>query len=490
MIVIDRINNFEYSFQKSDNKGVRAIAKALTFHNPTPFAYSSEIVKFDKRHLTFKIGMLPTVQRYIKEYGLNVEIHDYRYELPKGIVIDSRMSGKYRHQREAVEAFFQKRFGIIVVPTRGGKTFIASEILRIFLNTDTGNFLFLTDNNTLFTQAINDIKTYFSAYNDIEIGEIRAGKVETDKRVAVGMIQTVQSVLSSRCRDAKKKRQLDNYIRELKFLCVDEVHDNCSNSKLRIYKKAKKLNYQLCLSATPYRAGAFVQNLKLKEWSGDIIYTVSEKELRQRHVLSDYCVCMLLINHNMCEMPKKSDYAAYKAALIINSHKRNEALLQIMSLLRELKLKTLVLFQSIEHGLRLSQLSGEEFISGHNTSDERERAKKRFLDADGGFLLASDIFKKGVTLPQVEVLINASGGLEDANTIQKKGRVLGTTNDKDKSLIVDFFDLDDKYFSEHSETRLNTYTAAVGEKRVNIFDVSIDDWLDAFKQTVVKWFKK
>ena len=103
-------------------------------------------------------------------------------------------------------------------------------------------------------------------------------------------------------------------------------------------------------------------------------------------------------------------------------------------------------------------------------------------------MLASDIFKKGVTLPQVEVLINVDGGLEDANTIQKKGRVLGATETKSRSLIIDFFDLYDAYFSEHSETRLDTYIEAIGEKRVGILDTSIDDWLETFRRWTIKWF--
>ena len=488
-INVTRINNFEYSFKLSSRDGIRHVAKALTFRNPDPFAYSHKIEKFDKRRLTFRIGMLPTLQAYIKEHGLSFQISDYDYHLPDGVEIDSRMSGKYIHQRHAVEAFFRRRFGIIVVPTRGGKTFIASEILRIFLDTDEGNFLFLTDNTTLFSQAVNDIRTYFEPYGGIEVGEIRAGKIDTTKRVTVGMIQTIQSTFSGRCQDKKKKKDLDKYIRELKFLCVDEVHENCSDAKLKTYKKARSLEYQLCLSATPYRAGTLVQNLKLKEWSGDIVYTITEKRLRKRHVLSDYRVFMLLIDHNDISYDVAvEDYAGYRTALIFNSEIRNQVLMRVMNVLRELKLKTLVLFQSIEHGSKVAQLSGERFISGQTKSDERERAKAEFLSGEGGFLLASDIFKKGVTLPQVEVLINVDGGLEDANTIQKKGRVLGATETKSRSLIVDFFDLYDAYFSAHSETRLNTYIEAIGEKRVGILDTSVDDWLETFRRWTIKWF--
>lgn len=488
-IKITRINNFEYSFKLSSKNGIRHVAKALTFANPDPFAYSRKIEKFDKRRFTFRIGMLPTLEKYIRVHNLTYSLTDYDYCLPEGVTIDSRMSGKYIHQKKAVEAFFRKRFGIIVVPTRGGKTFIASEILRIFLDTDEGNFLFLTDNTTLFTQAVNDIKEYFRPYGGVEVGEIKAGRIDTGKRVTVGMIQTIQSTFSGRCRDVKKKKELEKYIRELKFLCVDEVHENCSDAKLKTYKKAKKLEYQLCLSATPYRAGTLVQNLKLKEWSGDVIYTITEKRLRERKVLSDYRVFMLLIDHNDIEYDiEEEDYNGYRKELIFKSKMRNRVLFQVIEVLKELNLKTLVLFQSVEHGRAVEEITGIPFISGENTSDERERAKDEFLKKEGGFLLASNIFKKGVTLPQVEVLINVDGGLEDANTIQKKGRVLGATETKSRSLIVDFFDLYDAYFSEHSETRLNTYIVAIGEKRVGILDVSIDSWLETFRRWTIKWF--
>ena len=487
---ISRINNFEYSFKLSSKNGIRHVAKALTFRNPDPFAYSSKIEKFDKKKFTFKIGMLPTLEKYIRVHSLSYQISDYDFSFPEGVEIDKRMTGKYIHQKKAVEAFYRRRFGIIVVPTRGGKTFIASEILRIFLDSENGNFLFCVDNTTLFNQAVNDIKEYFEPYGGIEVGEIRAGLVDTSKRVTVAMIQTIQSTFSARCKDKNKKKELDKYFKELKFLCVDEIHENCSDAKLKTYKKAKNLEYQLCLSATPYRAGTLVQNLKLKEWSGDVIYNISEALLRKRKVLSDYKVFMLLIDHNDIEYDVEvEDYNGYRKELIFESKLRNKILLKVIDVLRELNLKTLVLFQSVEHGRNVESLSGIPFISGENDSEERERAKEKFLEGEGGFLLASNIFKKGVTLPEAQVLVNVDGGLEDANTIQRCGRVLGATETKQKSVIIDFFDLYDVYFSEHSETRLNNYVDRIGEKRVSILDTSCEDWFETMKEWIKKWME-
>ena len=492
IVKIDRINNFEYSFKLSSKDGLRHVAKALTFRNPDPYAYSPNIEKFNKRGMTFRIGMLPTLLDYLRSKHISFELTDYDYKLPEGTVIDDRMSGKFVHQRKAVEAFFKRRFGIIVVPTRGGKTFIASEILRIFLDSDEGNFLFLTDNTTLFTQAVGDIKKYFERYGGIEVGEIRAGSVDLSKRVTVGMIQTIQSVLSARCKDHAKQKALQKYLKTLKFLCVDEIHDNCSDSKLKIYKRCTALEYQLCLSATPYRANTLVQNLKLKAWSGDIIYTITEEKLRERGVLSDYKVFMFMLDHNDIEYDDPiddDDYADCRKKLIFENNFRNDVLKRVIETLRDMNLKTLVLFQSVEHGRAMSELLGERFISGVTKSDEREESKRNFLSGEGGVLLASNIFKKGVTLPEVQVIINADEGVEDANTIQKKGRVLGATETKKRSLVIDFFDIYDAYFSEHSQTRLNTYIRAIGKKRIGILDVSAQGWLDTFVKWTKKWFE-
>ena len=491
IVKIDRINNFEYSFKLSTQDGIRHVSKALTFRNPDPYAYSPNIEKFNKRGMTFRIGMLPTLLDYLRSKHISFELTDYDYTLPEGTIIDDRMSGKFIHQRKAVEAFFKRRFGIIVVPTRGGKTFIASEILRIFLDSDEGNFLFLTDNTTLFTQAVGDIKKYFERYGGIEVGEIRAGSVDLSKRVTVGMIQTIQSVLSARCKDRVKQKALQKYLKTLKFLCVDEIHDNCSDSKLKIYKRCTALEYQLCLSATPYRANTLVQNLKLKAWSGDIIYTITEEKLRERGVLSDYKVFMFMLDHNDIEYDDPiddDDYADCRKKLIFENNFRNDVLKRVIETLRDMNLKTLVLFQSVEHGRAMSALLGERFISGVTKSDEREESKRNFLSGEGGVLLASDIFKKGVTLSQCQVLVIADGGLEDAQTIQRCGRVLGTTSEKNRSLIIDFCDIYDAYLSVHSETRLNNYLRRIGKSNVGILDVSDKTYIETFEKWTKKWF--
>lgn len=491
-IVIERIDNKTYSFANSDKDGVKKIAKALTFPNPNPISKHRNIEFFDKNGLTFRLGMITTVRKFLDELGISYELNDYTYpELSIGV--DRRMTGRYAHQSEAVRAFYRRRFGIIVVPTRGGKTFIASEICRIFLQTNPqGQFLFCVDNTVLFNQAVEDFREFFRPYGGIEIGEIRAGHVDVSRRVTVAMIQTLQRSVSTSARDKAKKRQIQAFLKNLKFLCVDEIHDNCSDSKLKLYRKCINLDYQLCLSATPYRSGATLENLKLQAWSGDIVYRISEKTLRERGVLSDYRVFELVVDHN--DIPYDDliidDYADLRKKLIFNSDVRNKYIVKVVEILKRLKLKSLLLFQSIEHGRLISDITSLPFISGEDKEVVREQRKRELLDdPEGGILLASDIFKKGVTLPAVQVLLVCDNNKETAITVQRKGRVLGVTADKSRSLIIDFIDMFDVYFSTHSESRLNTYVEAVGEDKVGILDTSVGDCFDVLEIWIKKWFE-
>lgn len=494
-VKIQRINNREYSFALSSAEGVRYVVRALTFDNPDPYAYTQRIEKFNRRGLTFPVGMIRTLKDALHAAGVSYEVNDYEHEFPEGITIDSRMTGRYEYQAQAVRAFYGRRWGIVTVPTRGGKTFIAAEIARVFLETDSGNLLFCVDNTTLFNQAVGDFQKFFEPYGGIEIGQICAGHVDISKRVTVAMVQTLQrSLQGGRTNEARdRRRKVEKYLRELRFLAVDEVHENCSDSRLKLYKRCKRLEYQLCLSATPYRAGTFVQNLKLMAWSGDVIYEITEEELRGAGVLSDYRVFMLLVDHNSMSYSgiDEYDYNDVRRRLILENGFRDTVLRRAVELFEtKLGLKTLVLFQSVEHGRAFAKLmGGVPFLSGETKAKVRESEKTRFLSQrKGGLLLASNIFKKGVTLPAAEVLINADEGLEDANTIQRKGRVLGATETKKRSLVVDFFDLYDAYFSDHSEARLNTYVEAVGESKVGIVDVSIDGWLEFIERWTRKWF--
>ena len=225
----------------------------------------------------------------------------------------------------------------------------------------------------------------------------------------------------------------------------------------------------------------------MRAWSGDVVYRIKEETLRERGVLTEYKVFLLALEQDPRSV-LASTYAAYQKAMIFNNKIRDNIVVLVVKMCQRCGFKTLLMFQSVDHGRHISELTGCTFIHGDTVNEEREHVKEEFLArTDGGVLLASNIFKKGVTLPEVEVLFNVDGGLENANTIQKKGRVLGATVDKTHSAIIDFIDLDDSYFAEHSATRLNTYVKAVGEGKIGILDTAVDDWLKTLERWLTIW---
>lgn len=491
MIVLERIDNQRYSFANSKKEGMKMVARILTFNNTDPYAYSSKIRMFDKKEKTFRIGMLENVLSYCRDNRVQIEMYDYDYETIGAESIDERLKGKYIHQQRAVTAFFKRRFGILKVPTRGGKTFIASEIIRQFLRMNkNGRFLFVVDSVDLFNQAKGDFQKFFAPYGGIKIGEIKDGKVDFNQTgVTIAMAQTLQSVFSKRNSDRKKRSLVSKYLKSVDFLCVDEIHDNFSASRKAVYNRCSNISFFLGLSATPYKSENFVQNLYLQEWTGGVVYEISEKILRERGVLSQYKVFLFIIDHNEKEIKiENDDYNEYRQKIILTNEDRDNYMVRIIESLNNMGLKTLVLFQSVGHGKAIGERMGIPFISGETKSAERQERTKEFLSNSDGVLFASGIFKKGITLPEAQVLINADGGLEDANTTQKKGRVLGSTETKNRSLIIDFIDIFDVYFSEHSETRLNNYVNAIGEDNVGLLDTSADDCFSVFENWVKRWF--
>jgi superfamily II DNA or RNA helicase len=487
MIKLKRVSLHTVNFVGCDTNGKKTVAQILTYINPNPYDLYRKKEMFNKIDFTFPFGLVGDVINFCKENDINYEFHDIIFPGINEKNIDKRLTGKYEHQKEAVINFFKKRIGIIKVPTRGGKTFITSEIIRQWQLTEQGtSFLFIVDTEDLFRQAFNDFKSFFEKYNGIDIGEIRAGKFEP-KHITIGMIQTIQRMFTDS--KAVRRKQIKDFLNKVDFLCVDEIHDNVSSDRLKIYKKCNNLNYQLCLSATPYRDNAWYSNLKLKAWSGDIIYEVMQDVLIERGVLTKYEVGQLIVDHTKLKYRlANDDYRGIEKELIHESVFRNNKLLNLTELLKELQLKTLFLFQSIRHGQWFSKQTDIPFIHGSTDVDNREKQKEIFLNNEDSFLAASGIFKKGITLPQSLIMVNVDGGLESANVLQKSGRVLGAIKGKDKSAVIDFVDIYDRYFSEHSEKRLHTYIKSVGEEHVKLFDMQNDEWLNEVRKWLKGWF--
>lgn len=465
---------------------------------------------YQKSLRVFNYGLLHMVIQTLVGFGIEYKIeNDF---LPLKINNKDKINSElWQHQKEAILKFFSHPYGTIEIPTRGGKTMFTSEIMRLC---DFQTVLFTVDSQMLLEQAITDISKYLKI-NRKQIGRIQGDTFDI-KPITVGMIQTMQSIkfgvkrLNKRKAKAKEKNKkslspeeliqqrkekrfrstaLENYFKQVDFLVVDEMHEYSSDERINTMRMCGNIRAGLFLSATTEKSENPITNIKIKSLSGPLLYKVLEKTLKERGVLAQEDIILILVDHDKnknIEFVEDDTYDTYEKSLIIDNERRNSIIINIIQILKSLNIKTLVLFQYIKHGKNIQQIIGSDLLTNETKLKDRIDITKKFLKRKGDILLATNIFKKGLTLPEVEVLINAGAGKEQSLIIQKKGRTLGTTETKKKAITIDFVDISE-YFSEHSLSRIAVYEERIGVENIKIYDSSDSEFYIDMKEFLNFW---
>lgn len=495
-----------------DLKAIKIIKKALTVevegaeHSPNHYSnggsWDGNKKFFNERFGTFGVGLYRYVHKILKKRNIEFISEGFEDRETDWIEFSENFKPKERdYQRESIETFLRLGFGIIKVPTRGGKTFIASEIIRLLKHKQGElNAIFIVDNVDLFNQAAGDISKV-SGIPIEEIGKIRGEEFRIGKDITIAMIQTVTRALyptkkkglkSLTSEQNERKRKFKKFFRSIKFAIVDEIQEYSSTTRINALKSITNHDWFLCLSATPYRDSNKIQELSINSICGGVIYDIREKSLVKRKVLAKNRKALLYFQHEDRPWHSSLSYNEIREKYIYLNKQRNKCLLNVLSVCEKLGLKTMAMFNSVEHGELISKKSGYEFLSGKDKEDKRGSVKENFIKSSGGVLLVSDIWKKGITLPTVEVFFNVDGGKESSLIIQRRGRVLGATDTKKKAISFDFIDISDNYLSEHSLNRINAYEEKIGKKKIDVFEpqsLSKKDFKNEIKDYLINWFE-
>lgn len=417
---------------------------------------------------TFSIGLLDMVLKELKLHEIDIKYVGFKSEDLSWVKFSEGVSAQERdYQRNSILAFLDKKLGVIKVPTRGGKTYIAGETIRLITEKHPNYvFLFLTDSKDGFIQNVRDLAKFLGK-NDKEIGTIRE-KERNYAQINVAMIQTIQAAVK------RKEKSILDFFKKVNVLIIDEVHEFYSAPRQDVIKKIKKNStYLLSISATPFRKNDPIGTLSMKQIIGDLVYDIHQKELEKRGVLAKNKVLLIINEIKPKDIDSNMPYFDLIEKHIHNSEKRNNILKIVVELCDLLKLKTLIMFASKKHGYHISIQLEKAFLSGDDDLNMRELIKNNFLEREGEVLLVSQIWKKAITLPEVEVFVNADGGKEDTLITQKKGRVLGVTDKKKKALVIDIIDVcsnEDTPFSNHSLSRIEVYEDSNTEDEIDTME--------------------
>ena len=398
----------------------------------------------------FPIGLLDDVISLLDEKFICYEVIDRRecssdkieYSWNEGSILRD-------YQCEAVKSVLTDDvfhgIGILKLPPRSGKTMIAARIVY-----ELGRkALFVVPSQLLLHQTKKALENFFQT----EIGIIGDSKWEIrDITVA-----TVQSLLYAHENEKIK-------FKEVKYgfdtLIVDEIHHLTGKSwKAAVIEL--DCRYHVGLSAT-----IFFDNKK--ETGKGVIWT--------RAICGNICyerTMSWMVEHGYLVKPTIQIYKITKPDLtkfpwskemqdeaVYKNPYRNRLIIDIAKKHIAKNLSILIVSNRIRQVRELEKLCGEAHVKyntviGTTKNFVRQERIKRFASGEVSVLIGT-VFTEGVDIPEIDVVINAEGGVSTINTIQRL-RNLTPHESKERAIFIEFADLTNGYLAEHSRKRISEY---------------------------------
>ena len=235
-----------------------------------------------------------------------------------------------------------------------------------------------------------------------------------------------------------------------KYFAGDILVSNCSsvgaNTFYKIVTGCINAKIRIGFSATPKRSDG--KDYYIEASIGNVIISVEQDELIRRGIS---------VKPKIYLIPFRVDFTdghGYSKSedLLVNKKERNKI---IVDLCKD-KHEVVVLYKKHKHGELLHKLIPDSvYLDGRDKKSKRDKIKKDFISGKIKVLLASNIFDKGINLPNIKVLILAWGGRSPSGLIQKIGRAVRNCDGKNSVDIYCFAELGDKYFNKHTKIRID-----------------------------------
>jgi len=314
--------------------------------------------------------------------------------------------------------------------------------------------LFLVHRKELLNQTYERYKKRLSGKSLGKIGD--SNEIGLDSDIVIATFQTLDSWFN------KNRQRFKQFLNSFYVGFWDECHHASSTTFYRVGMYMHNCHYRFGLSGTPFRRDNLA-NMKLMAITGPIVYSKLAKEGIDEGHLSDIEV-RILDSHKPLELEAipLSWQREYEYG-IVRHEGRNQKIVYTAKDHFTRGDRVLILVRMIEHGKILQRMLSQGqnvpavFLHGISETWKREKMKKRFNDKGDFIMISSSIFSEGVDIPEINVLIKASGGKAEAVVIQETGRGLRKKKDGGRLIVYDFNDIGWKYLSKHSKRRIEIY---------------------------------
>ena len=359
-------------------------------------------------------------------------------------------------QEKAFPLWWSKKRGIVKVVTGGGKTFFAIYCLKKYLDEEPNkNVLIVVPSIALLDQWYENLS---HSFNDKDIS-LNGGGEQTDATTKI-CISTIDSL----------KNIIKDVSAESTFLIVDECH------KIGTEKRGDMLTNNwhatLGLSATPERDYDDNFYIIIKKILGDIIFDYDYIDAREDEVIVNfkllYGYAALLPEEE--QKYKKFTKSIQRRAATIGGNNMDDYPLKMLIFNRARLIKNSK--NRIPYGVELIQkykrdswivftenkkqakdfndiIRKKGFKSGiYNTDlndDERQENLENFKAGKLNVLVSCTALDEGFDMPEADGAMILSASSSKRQRIQRMGRVLRITANKENALIVTVYSSKTEY---------------------------------------------
>lgn len=399
----------------------------------------------------FLSGFLPRIKKYCRNNEITLEIKDTTYQkehLPNKKSFLSflektkkNLGEKFRKnqldkQIELIESAIKEKRGILVSPTGTGKTTLALGIASYFPHY---KILYVVHTKSLASQTTKEFLEYgFDVTTVMEGSKDQSGNI---------VVATRQSLI---------KMNLKKY----NIIMVDEVH-HISDEDDSYGIIIKNANCEMSFGFTATFKETKKQNqLAIEGLLGRVVGELTMEEAQEMQILAKPSIKIVKVPKQFLESRNYSD--VYDEA-VVYSRTRNRIICRMIKEYIQDNKKILIFVTKVEHGKEIEEmlkwLYGIKipFIYGATPSEIREVTKHKLIEGRINAAIATVVWKEGINIPSLNIIINASGGKDDLPIMQLIGRGLRLTTGKTKMTLVDFFDESSVYLIKHFGNRISLY---------------------------------
>lgn len=239
----------------------------------------------------------------------------------------------------------------------------------------------------------------------------------------------------------------------IRSLIADECHHGIvTNAVVPYLRLMKKCQNRYAISATPWKKDDKVHNYKLKGHFGPQLTKMRTGEAQERGILSG-----AVIQFVKFDSPDGFDFRCeyidgYRGVVVENDEFHD----MVANIVSGMKGRTLILVEWKDHGVALQQrIPGSYWVCGDDKKDVRHDLREKLRSDKHAVVISTRIFGTGLDF-YLHNLVNCGGGAIDIGTIQRLGRGLRLSDDKERLIYVDFVPLAHEDMKRHGQERIRT----------------------------------